>query len=323
MFSILEKNSLDKIEFIREMLNHHNDLAKERQGVRSKIRYFSVASSVTQLYAIYEGFVETSISDYLDLLSECIQFSDLSEGFKKEYRTGISYVLNKIGQGKYLNTNHQNVVKWYHDALNDKKKYRFVSDALTRHEQNLRLNVLDSMLSRIDIAVFQSWANNHSVIKDLYPDEGLTYSLFESEVKNFVQLRNDVSHGSLDSLEGRDNLERLCDLTSSLIKLVSSLLRKIMLEKMSNNKKAIKLGEVTESFGRNGAFIAKLNNKIELSLGDTIYFDNNNGCYEQVIDSMRKDDISINTITSDSDDFELGIKCADLVKVKTSMYRIL
>ena len=111
MFSALEDRCLNDIDVINFIIDSHSKLSDTKTDLRQKIKVFSVSSCVTRLYAIYEYFIETALSDYLDSLSECINFFDLSEEFKKNYRLGISHVLSKIDQRKYNHLNHENIMK--------------------------------------------------------------------------------------------------------------------------------------------------------------------------------------------------------------------
>ena len=323
MFSSLEKSSLEHIEVIQLLLNVHKGALSEKDAaLRQKIKIFSVSSCVTRLYAVYENFIETGISDYLDSLPELVKFETFPDEFKNEYRIGISHILNKIDHGRYNHLNHENIVTWYYQAITDQPQYRFVTEAFKRHEQNLRLNIVEMLFNRIHLKDFKNWLSKHPDISNLYSEKETIYEQLEAEIKNFVQLRNDASHGIMDTLEGDDNLNRLCDLIKTVIMVISSFLNKSLLEAMQKAGQIRRLGIVTESFGQNGAFIAKLENGAKIRVKDRIHFVYSNNCYSQVVDSIMVNDISVENVMSDSVDFEVGLKCSLKVKKKAEIFLI-
>ena len=111
MFSALENRCLQDIDTIYVLLDSHESLIETRPDISHKIKIYSVSACVTRLYAIYENFVETAVSDYLDSLSECVKFDLLPYELKTEYRMGISYILSKIDQGRYDHLTHENIIK--------------------------------------------------------------------------------------------------------------------------------------------------------------------------------------------------------------------
>jgi hypothetical protein len=321
MFSSLEKKCLEEIDVVRLLIDVHNENSSAREAqLRKRMKVYSVSSCVTRLYAIYERFVETAVSDYLDALSDCASFESLSAGFKNEYRMGISHILSKIDQGRYDHLNHEEVVKWYYGAITNGQPYRFVTDALTRHEENLRIQAVENILNKIQLTDLGRWLAVHPKLKELYPDELSFYPQLEAEVRSFVQLRNDASHGTLEDLEGRDNLIRLCDLTNNLIVAIAAYLRKSLIIQLEQAGKIKKIGAITESF-TNGAFVFKAKNGVSVKVGSTIYILAKANCQPETINSIMINDASVQEITSSSDDFEIGLKCNSTVKKESVIYQ--
>lgn len=320
MFHILENNSIDNINTIKYMIDFHERLSSENETMSNQIKFFSVSSCVTRLYAIYENFVETAISDYLDILSECVEFKNFSDEFKSCYRIGISTILNRIEQDKYKNLRHENIIKWYSDALSNGRDYKIVTQALTIHEQNLRLNILEQMLNKIQIKNLYQWLNNYPLIKSLYVDQLRISSQLESELKGFIQVRNDAAHGSLSSLESKENLIRLCDLVVALIQSLASCFRKYALYYLIESGNAKSIGTVTESFKRHTAFVVNINSGINLKIGMEIYCMTDENCLIQNVESLMINNVKIASITSKADSIGIGIKCEKFIKIGTEVF---
>ncbi len=304
-----------------ELVVIHEEIISEKDAnTRRGMKLYAVSSCVTHLYAILEKFIESGIADFLDALPELITYASLSEGMKNEYRIGISHVLSRIDSKRYDHLTHENIIRWYHEALSNVGTYRFVTEALTRHDENLRLSVIEGLLSRIQIKDLRGWLTRHPDICSLYTDDVLIYEQLETELKNFVQLRNDAAHGVLDDLQGRDNLRRCCQLITHLVTAISSYLHKALLLKRSEAGKARRIGTVSEVFEKNGAFIALLANGTVLNKGGIIHLLGSNYCNSQEIQSLRINDIDVDHVTAENDDFEVGIKCELNAKRHAEIY---
>jgi hypothetical protein len=149
VFVALTSNALEQISVVEELIDVHQSLTVEREpDSRNRLKLYSVCSCVTRLYAIYERFVESIISDYLDAIPDLVPYQSLADELKKDYRMGISHVLSRIDSERYEHLAHENVILWYHEALTNSTKYRFVTEALTRHDHNLRLHIVDTLLGK-------------------------------------------------------------------------------------------------------------------------------------------------------------------------------
>ena len=144
----------------------------------------------------------------------------------------------------------------------------------------------------------------------LYTESDSVFEQLDAELKAFVHSRNDAAHGVLDDLEGKDNLQRFCELMKSLILAISSFLHKSLLLLRASAGKALRIGEVTEVFQRNGAFVAQIEGAARLRKGMQIHVLGSNHCFLQQIDSIRVNDVYVEEIVAAHPAFEVGLKCA-------------
>lgn len=321
MFDALTKNTLEQIRVVEELIPIHEAVSNGKASdVRLRIKLYAVSSCVTRLYAIYENFVETLLSDFLDSIPELLPYASLAAELKSDYRLGISHVLSKIDNERYSHLRHENVVLRYHEALTNQPKYRFVTEALIRHEQNLRLNVLEVLLRRIQLSGIRTWLAHNESVMALYTESESVFEQLDAELRTFVQIRNDAAHGVLDDLQGKDNLERFCELMRSLILAISSFLHRSLLLQRASAGRARKIGEVTEVFHKNGAFIAKIENSERLQKGMKIHVLGANYCFLQQIDSIRVNDLDVEDIVAAHPAFEVGLKCAINPRRNAALY---
>jgi hypothetical protein len=321
MFGGLTSNALAQVKIVEQMIEiHEAALINKDAQARRRMKIYSVSSCVTNLYAIYERFVEAAIADYLDAIPELLHYKDLPIELRNEYRIGISHILSRIDSERYNHLKHEDVILWYHEALSDAEKYRFVTEALTGHEQNLRLTSLESLLSKIRLTALVSWLTKSSAIKNLYGGTSSIKEQLEAELQTFIQIRNDAAHGGLDDLEGKENLQTYCTLIRYLIESISEYMHKSLLDQRILAGKCKPIGKVTEIYNKPGAFIVQLKNKSVVYVGMNIHLLGENYCFSKAVESLRFEDKPVERIESDRDGLEVGITCQDLPKKNATVY---
>lgn len=321
MFAGLTSSALNSVRVVREFVAHHESLLAEQDAAtRQQMKIYSVSSCATRLYAIYERFVETLVSDFLDAIPEYCSFAALTDAMRSEYRVGISHLLSRLDSPRYRHLNHENLIRWYHEALSAANPYRFVPEALTRHDENLRLSVLSGMLSRVQVTDLQGWLSHHSSIVSLYPDQGALWDQIESELKNFIQLRNDAAHGTLADLAGPDTLLRYCDLITALIESLSAYLYRQIVMGREAAGKVVLLGRVNEVFPAHRASIVPLQRGRSLTLGQRIHLVGQWSCVEAVVESLRIDEAPVSAITALHEALEVGLVSSTAPRRNLSIY---
>lgn len=323
MFGALTANALARVQVVRDFIRHHDALlAGKDASTRQEMKVYSVSSSVTRLYAIYENFVESLLTDYLDFIPEVCVFTSLAQEIQKEYRAGISYLLSRIEQPRYSHLNHAHVIQWYHEALSSKPDYRFVPEALTRHDENLRLSALGSMLARVQLTDLHGWLSNHEAIASQFTERIAVWAQLEAELKNFVELRNDAAHGSMETLPGDDTLIRYCDLVAALMTALSSYLYREATLWRARVGKGKLLGRVSEVFRRNRAFILPLTAGAWLEVQQTVQLVGRWSCIDAVVESLRYNDRALRAISvpTAAAGLELGVVTTSVPTLNTEVY---
>ncbi len=309
MFQSLVEKSLQNIEVISSLIDEL-DLISDRKANpedRRSIKFYSQASSLSRLYAVYENFVEKILSDYLDFVSDIYSFKSMTDSFKNEYRMGISHILSRIDQGRYNHLQHDDVVNRYHNAINNNSPYQFVTDALIRHEQNFRFNILENLLSRLGLEGFDSWVSNHRIFEEHYESK-TKKELIESSLKEFVQLRNDASHSEMDTLLSPEQLKGYCNFISSLINVVQEFVLKNVLKHKIENNSAYLIGKVSEVF-KNDAFVYRALKNKQISKGGEIVVMSDYYCYVTLVESIQLNGQVLDSITPQEEHLEVGLKC--------------
>lgn len=322
MFGGLTTNAyadIDTVKAFIDTLDAESHIVTPADQIR--IKAYAVSACVTRLYAIYERYVESLISDYLDALPELMTFAELPDTVKKEYRIGFSSVLGKIDHRRYRNLSHENLVQWYSQALAGVTPYKIISQALIRHDDNLRLPTIEGMVARVGLGELRPWLAGHSAILALHErPEGITDKL-EAELRAFVELRNDAAHGTLDDdLVGKDILHRYCSLVRSFIFALSSFFHKALLLDRVQAGTILHLGSVTEVFRGAGAGIIQLAAHRGLSQEMVIHMVGANYCYSELPKSLQIEGEKIEGISALENALELGYVGQELPRRNAQVY---
>ena len=266
---------------------------------------------VTRLYAIYERFVEDLISDWLRLLPDLVpRYSDLEEKIQNTHREGIGRLLIDIKKNRFQHLSVEKVVQGLSCGITDTGKYELLPDAFLLHEQNLRKEVLETVLRNAGIDEAWKWVTNHKEIKYFVEEVRGSQNTAEGELKQLVDYRNEAAHGSVDEILGTQELLELGDFVEALCKSLADLVTYNIILRQSDRGLVREIGKITEWFKKPQAGVAKVK-KVTLTLGECVFLvlvnDNLSYCYAAKVESIQLNDISHDRleITSEA---EVGLK---------------
>ncbi len=324
MLSALREKSKLEISIVNDVFfSIYKHLDEHEQSKVTNIRQYAYASAVTRLYAILENFVGKILASYLDYLSENKAYNELSGNIKNEYRIGFSHVLSRIDQTRFKSLTHEGLIEKYHKAINNDGKYQFVSEALIRHDNNLRPSVIFELFGRLNMKELESWIVSQAKNISFYQESDKTREQFESELNNFIEIRNDSSHGVPEHIGSPNTIERNCSFIDFLVSTISAYLESEILSLLVENGSAFKLGKVTEIYTKANAAILKANANLLLDLDGWFYFKENSDFYRQKIQSIRLDGVEVSSFWIKQDDYEIGISCERLPRKNTEVFFIL
>ncbi|WP_210513499.1 MAE_28990/MAE_18760 family HEPN-like nuclease [Pantoea ananatis] len=295
MLEVIKDNTEKDIIVVLDVFNDiYSGLTKVSPNKVTKIRQYAYATAVTRLYAIFEHFIEKTLSSYLDYLSENKTYADLSPGLKKEYRIGFSHVLSRIDQPRFSALNHEDLIEKYHRAINERvSDYQFIAEALIRHDNNLRPNVIFELFNRLGLTDLERWLVKSATEYGLYDSEERVKEQFESELNNLIEVRNDSSHGVPEQIGSQSILQRHCELIFFLVSSITSFVEREIFILLQLAGKTFKIGNVTEVFKRAGASVAKVNKKSFISLGVNYVFEDSFDFYTQKFSAVKLNDSDV------------------------------
>jgi MAE_28990/MAE_18760-like HEPN len=306
--SIVFRDSLNK-----QKLEENSEFAALMEVISSEKEWeiYDRSAVVTRLYAIYERFVEDLISDWLRLLSDLVpRYSDLEEKIQNTHREGIGRLLIDIKKNRFQHLSVEKVVQGLSCGITDTGKYELLPDAFLLHEQNLRKEVLETVLRNAGIDEAWKWVTNHKEIKYFVEEVRGSQNTAEGELKQLVDYRNEAAHGSVDEILGTQELLELGDFVEALCKSLADLVTYNIILFQTQREVVREIGKITEWFKKPQAGVAKIK-EVTLTVGETVFLvlvnDELSYCYSAKIESIELNDISHDMVEISSE-AEVGLK---------------
>lgn len=333
MFPILLKKTRQEIDSLRKSIQTNaslrdllaqagsdsplSNIALHSPTIHESQRYDHCAVLI-RLYATYEIFVEELISEYLFLLPTLYDYADLDDSFHTEHRNGIAHLLQKLDMDRYKTLAAEKVVKSYLEAISGMKAYEILPQTMLRYEQNLRLNILDMLFSRVSITGVHSWLNSHRIMKSFLVDIRGEQNTLDSELTSFIEYRNEVAHGRVEKILGPEELLAYCEFVDALCQALNERLNHCIISRQLEIGTAQEIGIVTERY-RNRVFVAKIRNAT-ITVGEKLFFLGNRYCYPTIMESIQIDGVSHTTVIV-SDEQEIGFQVTVQGRKKARLIR--
>ncbi len=278
---------------------------------------------VTRLYAIYERFVEDLISDWLRLMPDLVpRYSDLGEKVQNTHREGIGRLLIDIKKNRFQHLSVEKLVKGLSCGITDTGKYELLPDAFLLHEQNLRKEVLETVLRNAGIDEAWKWVINHKEIKYFVEEIRSSQNTAEGELKQLVDYRNKAAHGFVNEILGIQELLDLADFVEALCKSLADLVTYNIILLQTKREVVREIGKITEWFKKPQAGVAKVK-EVTLTLGECVFLvlvnEQLSYCYSAKIESIQLNALSHDRVEITSET-ELGLKFDRDARIGLTIY---
>jgi hypothetical protein len=303
---LLEKGALDK-----EKLAQKNDVIALFEIIPDQRDWqvYDRSAAVTRLYAIYERFVEDLISDWLRLLPEIfVDYSQLDDKIQNTHREGIGRLLLDLNKNRFQHLSLERVVQGLFSGISGNKQYELLPESFLLHEQNLRKEILEKLLTDAGIENAWKWIVNHRKVRNFVEEIRGNQNSAEAELKQLVDYRNAAAHGLSDGILSTQELLDLCDLIEALCQALAELVSCQAILKKEQVGQVKLIGKNTGWFKQPRAAVAKIK-ETTLAEGESLWLVSESYCYCQIakIQSLQIDGIykQQEDITSE---IEVGLK---------------
>ena len=268
------------------------EVLKQNIPTTTDWKIYDHCSAVTKLYAIYENFVENLIRDWLLILPKIIpRYVDLDEKIKTTHRIGVGKLLQKPKDTRYQHLYTDDITRGLFYGVSGEKQYYLLPEAFLFHEQNLRKDILVTLLTEAGIANGWSWIEKHRKIKNFVEEIRGGENTAESELKELIDYRNDAAHGGeIDDWLRFSPLLELCDFVESVCQALTELFEYKTIEIKEKVGQAEKVGKIKRWYPDKKAAEVKFEEiNISVSVGDNFFLVSKDKywCQSATIESLR------------------------------------
>jgi len=196
----------------------------------SQDKIFRHCSVINHLYSIYEAFSKDLLSVWVSLMPRYYNFEDLNSKVKSSYREGVGSIVKSINLERFKNVELVGLLDSYSKCLNGKDDWSLVPEALTLHESNLRRDQLNSLFINAGIGEIWSKIESDHYINE-YKEKYSDNRVLESILYDFVEYRNESSHGTPENILGLDSLQQWVEFSKSFGEAIFKVVLGFILEK--------------------------------------------------------------------------------------------
>lgn len=268
---------------------------------------------VGRLYAIYETFCESLLSDWIDFLTTKFSYGDLPEKMKEYYPHGFSAIMTMLPSPRYPSLSREGMISRYHGALQGVEGYSLNSECIVHHKNNLRLEELSDIFGRCGLEAAGEWAaKSPELVNALSDGSDRALDQIKARLSDFIQYRNDSSHGGVspDEILGHEELGELVDFIMAFARSIDTFVKWKIVEELLKLGEAHAVGHVSEVFPKSNACIC-VTEKISVSAGQAVLVKKASDFYEDEIVSIRYNDIDVEAFEAESG-VELGFRLRKL-----------
>lgn len=235
-------------------------------------------AAFTRLYAVYECFVFDLVKEWLRLLPELYRtYEALPPGVKDGHRTGVAEILARLGGDRYAHLSEEAIIRGIYRGLSNAGSYDLLSDAFLIDDQNLRRDALSKLMSRVGIPDSWKWVSEHYLTQRFMLEVRGDTETPESELRSFVQYRNEAAHGVVASVLGREEIGKIAEFVGILCTVLAELVSSRIVSRRVEIGTAAIIGQVIRQFRDNVIGVKTV--ATTLAVGDEVYAVRSNGCY--------------------------------------------
>jgi hypothetical protein len=302
-----------EVETAKRFYSCHEEIFTREFSTSTKREHwlkFAASSSVLTLFSTFERKFSDAVASFTSFLDNHGISSYTEDAQKEHYKKAIKTLLSRLNWEKYDHLNELSVVTSYLNFLSENSAPRFTPEAVLVRDQNLRVDTVNEILSRIGLKSIEEWICHYQTIQARYEDVEVLRK-FKSEWSDLLALRNDVAHGNLDDIPGSELLNDYVSLVVDFSSLIGEYLLHSAITLDTNNSVFKKVGQVSEYFTVPKAIILKMLKDSKLSEDQIVILLRTHEAKQSRVKSMRVKDVVVTEFMCQEDNTELGLKIED------------
>ncbi len=250
-------------------------------------RILDHCSAVGRIYALYEQFAESILSEWIEFRSADVKFPDLPKGLKDGYTEGFPYILSMLHKNRYEHLSRENLVAQYHQALSGSSRYKLQSECLTHHQNNLRWDDLGQIFARCGIDGIGIWVQQSKSLQLHFQSTRKIQEQTSTKLKELVEYRNAAAHGTVavDEILGTQKLIDIIQFVMCLCDTLSQLVNHEALKVMLEDGRVSCVGTITENLSSN--IVIAIVEGVVLKTGSLIAVSTDSSYHRMTIESIQ------------------------------------
>lgn len=291
-------------------------------ALREEWQIFSAASALLTVFSAFEKRFSAAVNSFTAFLDTNSIESFINIEHREPYKKSVTAFLGKLNHEKYQHISEVTVVERYLNFIANSGSPRFTPEAVLLRDQNLRIDTIADILSRLGLRDIEEWISHNDPIRERY--EGIeVLKRFKSDWSQMVKIRNDVAHGTLDEIPGASVFEDYVGLTMELSETIEEFLLHSAIKLDIEYKVFRVLGEVSEYFSHHNAAIVPAHSSNMLRKSDTLFFLRNHFAGQVRLVSLMLNDQELEELIIDKNGVEVGLRLGGArkkPKVGTTIY---
>lgn len=278
---------------------------------------------VGRLYAFYESFCENLLSDWIYFLTNNLRFDQLPKKIIESYPAGFASIVSTLPSSRYPRLTTKELVASYHAALQGQGEYALNAECLIYHKNNLRWPELCAVFSRCGVDGLHEWISESVALSErLQMSSERIADVVAARLSNFIQYRNDSSHGAIspDEILGYEELYELTEFVGDFAENLDQFIKWKMVGMLCRSGRAQAIGRVTEVFRKANAVIC-VTNEARVKEGQKIYIKKGSEFREDRILTIQLDGDGLNVIDAEAGT-ELGIMLSRVPRKGSELYYV-
>jgi hypothetical protein len=283
-------------------------------------RIYDHCSAVTRLYAVYEGFVNRVVAEWLRLCPKVwTRYDDIPEKIRLAHRFGVAHLLQSLSKARYAALTDRQVLSGYYTGLTQQTGYELLPEAFVASDQNLRSSVLTELLARIGMNDGWNWIKAHPSMESFIAEVRGGQNTADSELTEFVQYRNEAAHGSVDNVLSTEQLIERAEFIENLCGAVAEFALWSGVGVCRGQGKCEELGVVTETFA-SGAVVAVMK-ETTINRGEQLVAFGDHSCFPIRVNSIHVEDVPADVVAA-GDRMEVGFMFDRRLRRRITLLRV-
>ncbi|MGD6830628.1 MAE_28990/MAE_18760 family HEPN-like nuclease [Sutcliffiella halmapala] len=285
----------------REVESEFKNFVLHYESFNNK-KIFEYNTIIISLYGYFENFIEELIKAYIRTLSSFISvFQEMPQKIVENHTQLSAQLIQNINMPKYQGVVSQEKIVSNMASCQEGESYTVNVDAYTHHTANFRESVINEFFLKVGIENISSLILKYPLFKSYLDENEIDKSIAFNIINDLADRRNQVAHGSVDSILDKDILSQYLDFLDLYCdSLYSVLFMNILDYRVSKNTHQYRLNSPIAVYGRDVVCFEIANTHIQL--GDTLYAKTNNEAepirYGTVL-SMRLNDVDVSEVKED------------------------